>query len=40
MADFITGDEPFQMLALGGMPGEPYRAPGITELAPEPARTY
>lgn len=28
----VTGDEPFQMLALGGTPGEPYAAPLFTEL--------
>jgi mannose-6-phosphate isomerase-like protein (cupin superfamily) len=30
--NFLTGDEPFQMLALGGVPGRPYEAPAFSEL--------
>ncbi len=34
----ITGDEPFTMLALGGVPGAVYAPPAFTELgAPAPA---
>ena len=34
----VTGDAPFQMLALGAMPGKPYQAPAISEIgAPPPA---
>jgi hypothetical protein len=32
-----TGDEPVRVLALGGVPGEPYEAPEVSELgAPDP----
>ena len=35
----VTGDEPFQMLALGGIPGRAYVAPPYTEIgAPDPDR--
>jgi mannose-6-phosphate isomerase-like protein (cupin superfamily) len=30
--NLITGDEPFQMLAIGGNPGRPYEAPPFSEL--------
>jgi mannose-6-phosphate isomerase-like protein (cupin superfamily) len=32
MRNLITGDEPFQMLAIGGNPGSPYEAPPFSEL--------
>ena len=33
----ITGDEPARVLAIGGVPGEAYEAPEVTELgAPDP----
>jgi mannose-6-phosphate isomerase-like protein (cupin superfamily) len=32
LRNFLTGDEPFQMLALGGVPGAAYSAPPFTEL--------
>jgi mannose-6-phosphate isomerase-like protein (cupin superfamily) len=32
MRNVITGDEPFQMLAIGGNPGRPYEAPPFSEL--------
>jgi hypothetical protein len=32
MRNFLTADEPFRMLAIGGVPGEPYSAPPFTEL--------
>ena len=32
MRNFLTTDEPFRMLAIGGVPGEPYSAPPFTEL--------
>ena len=32
LRNFVTGDEPFQMLALGGVPGQAYSAPPFTEL--------
>ena len=32
LRNFLTGDEPFQMLALGGVPGQAYSAPPFTEL--------
>lgn len=30
--NFLTADEPFQMLAIGGVPGQPYSAPPFSEL--------
>ena len=32
LRNFVTGDEPFQMLAIGGVPGQAYFAPPFTEL--------
>ena len=32
LRNFLTADEPFQMLAIGGVPGEAYSAPPFTEL--------
>jgi hypothetical protein len=32
LRNLITADEPFQMLALGGVPGQPYAAPAFSEL--------
>jgi mannose-6-phosphate isomerase-like protein (cupin superfamily) len=32
LRNFLTDEEPFQMLAIGGVPGEPYAAPLFTEL--------
>jgi hypothetical protein len=32
LRNFLTADEPFRMLAIGGVPGEPYSAPPFTEL--------
>jgi mannose-6-phosphate isomerase-like protein (cupin superfamily) len=32
LRNIITGDEPFQMLALGGVPGRPYAAPAFSEI--------
>jgi mannose-6-phosphate isomerase-like protein (cupin superfamily) len=33
----ITGDEPARVLAIGGVPGQAYEAPEVTELgAPDP----
>ena len=33
----LTGPDPMRVLALGGVPGEPYAAPAVTELgAPDP----
>ena len=32
LRNFLTGDEPFQMLAIGGVTGEAYCAPPFTEL--------
>src|ERR671936_763857 len=32
MRNIVTGDEPFQMLALGGNPGRAYVAPPFSEL--------
>jgi mannose-6-phosphate isomerase-like protein (cupin superfamily) len=32
MRNLITGDQPFQMLAIGGNPGRPYEAPPFSEL--------
>jgi hypothetical protein len=32
MRNFVTADEPFQMLALGGVPGRAYDAPAFTEI--------
>ena len=32
LRNFLTGDEPFQMLAIGGVSGEAYCAPPFTEL--------
>jgi mannose-6-phosphate isomerase-like protein (cupin superfamily) len=32
MRNFLTGEEPFQMLAVGGVPGAPYEAPAFSEL--------
>ena len=32
LRNFLTGDEAFQMLAIGGVPGEAYRAPPFSEL--------
>jgi mannose-6-phosphate isomerase-like protein (cupin superfamily) len=32
MRNFRTGGEPFQMLAVGGVPGEPYAPPSFSEL--------
>ena len=32
MRNVVTGVEPFQMLALGGIPGEPYAAPAFSEI--------
>jgi mannose-6-phosphate isomerase-like protein (cupin superfamily) len=32
MRNIVTGAEPFQMLALGGIPGEPYSAPAFSEI--------
>jgi mannose-6-phosphate isomerase-like protein (cupin superfamily) len=32
LRNFLTGDEPFQMLAIGGVAGEAYSAPPFTEL--------
>jgi uncharacterized cupin superfamily protein len=35
----VTGDEPATILAIGGIPGEPYRAPEFTEQgAPDPLK--
>jgi mannose-6-phosphate isomerase-like protein (cupin superfamily) len=32
LRNIVTGDEPFQMLALGGVPGGPYEPPAFSEL--------
>jgi hypothetical protein len=32
MRNIVTGEEPFQMLAIGGVPGAPYDPPPFTEL--------
>ena len=32
LRNFLTADEPFQMLALGGVPGQAYSAPPFSEL--------
>jgi hypothetical protein len=32
LRNFLTGDEAFQMLAIGGVPGQAYSAPPFTEL--------
>src|SRR3954449_3431271 len=33
----FTGDEPMRILAIGGIPGKPYEAPGVSQLgAPDP----
>ena len=32
LRNLLTADEPFRMLAIGGVPGEPYTAPPFTEL--------
>ena len=32
LRNVLTAEEPFQMLAIGGVPGEPYSAPPFTEL--------
>jgi hypothetical protein len=31
----VTRDSPAQVLAIGAMPGQPYAAPGFTEIAPD-----
>jgi mannose-6-phosphate isomerase-like protein (cupin superfamily) len=32
LRNIVTGAEPFQMLAIGGVPGRPYDAPDFTEI--------
>src|SRR4051794_8890876 len=32
LRNFLPADEPFRMLAIGGVPGEPYSAPPFTEV--------
>jgi mannose-6-phosphate isomerase-like protein (cupin superfamily) len=32
LRNIITGDEPFQMLAVGGVPGRAYESPAFSEL--------
>jgi mannose-6-phosphate isomerase-like protein (cupin superfamily) len=32
LRNIVTGDEPFSMLAVGGVPGRPYEAPAFSEL--------